>query len=90
MKRTLRSIYPILILIVSIVGAALVNEPSRVFAKNRLDLDDLEIKGELLNDDRLVILARERNELKNYVKFRTSFRPEMIEVLPSPAPGVRP
>lgn len=54
-------------------------------AKNRLDLDDLEIKGELLNDDRLVILARERNELKNYVKFRTNFRPEMVQGLPTPA-----
>ena len=59
-------------------------------AQKKLDLDDLEIKGELLNDDRLVILARERNELKNYVKFRTNFRTEMIEVIPSPAPGVKP
>lgn len=57
-----------------------------VLAKNKLDLEDLEIKGELLNDDRLNIIGRDRNELKNYVKFRTNYRTEMVEGLPTPAP----
>ncbi len=50
--------------------------------KRRLDLDDLMIKGEIHNDDRLMILARQKNELKNYVKFRTSFKEEILQELP--------
>jgi len=56
-------------------------------AKNRLDLDDIGIKGELHNDDRLVIISRERNEMKNFVHYRSEFRQEMTEVLPTPALG---
>jgi hypothetical protein len=52
--------------------------------KARIDLDDMMIKGELHNDDRLMILARQKNELKNYIKFRTSFREEMLQELPIP------
>lgn len=54
--------------------------------KARIDLDDMMIKGELHNDDRLMILARQKNELKNYIKFRTSFREEMLQELPIPRP----
>jgi hypothetical protein len=50
--------------------------------KRRLDLDDLMVKGEIHNDDRLMILARQKNEMKNYVKFRTSFKEEMLQELP--------
>lgn len=50
--------------------------------KNRMDLDDLMIKGELHNDDRLLILARQKNELKNYVKFRTNYREEITQQIP--------
>jgi hypothetical protein len=82
--------YPVIIFIAALLAALLFQEAGPVYAKNKLDLDDLEIKGDLLNDGRLVILARERNELKNYVKFRTNFRSEMAEALPSPAPGVSP
>ena len=56
--------------------------------RKRLDLGDLAIKGELYGDDRLNLLAREENELKNYVKFRTNYREEIIEELPEPRPGV--
>jgi hypothetical protein len=56
----------------------------QTFAKSRIDLDDMMIKGELHNDDRLMILTRQRLELKNYVKFRTSFRDEMLQELPTP------
>jgi len=50
--------------------------------KRRLDLDDLMVKGEIHNDDRLMILARQKNEMKNYVKFRTSFKEEILQELP--------
>ena len=57
-----------------------------VQAQKKMDLDDLSIKGELHNDDRLKIIAREKNRLKNYVKYRTDFKAEMIEGLPKPEP----
>jgi hypothetical protein len=50
--------------------------------KKRMDLDDLMIKGEIHNDDRLMILARQQNEMKNYVKFRTSYKEEILQELP--------
>jgi hypothetical protein len=52
--------------------------------RKRLDLDELMIKGQLLGDDRIVILSRQRNELKNYVKFRTSYKEEMLQELSLP------
>ncbi|MBX2994024.1 MAG: hypothetical protein KF681_04365 [Bdellovibrionaceae bacterium] len=50
--------------------------------KNRMDLDDLTIKGELHNDDRLLIISRQKNEMKNFVKFRTNYREEILQQLP--------
>ncbi|MCB0348372.1 MAG: hypothetical protein KDD37_06025 [Bdellovibrionales bacterium] len=55
-------------------------------SKKKLDLEDLSIKGELLNDGRLNILGRERVSLENYVKFRTNYRQVMVQALPTPAP----
>jgi hypothetical protein len=57
--------------------------------KAKIDLDDMMIKGELHNDDRLMILSRQKNELKNYVKFRTNFREEMLQELPNPKPKTK-
>ncbi|MBK8204863.1 MAG: hypothetical protein IPL83_03075 [Bdellovibrionales bacterium] len=54
-----------------------------------MDLDDVTIKGELHNDDRLKLLARQKNELKNYVKYRTNYRSEIVEDLPKPKPKVK-
>ncbi|MCB0367169.1 MAG: hypothetical protein H6624_04535 [Bdellovibrionaceae bacterium] len=54
----------------------------------KLDLDDITIKGELHNDDRLKMLARQKNELKNYVKYRTNYRKEIVEGIPKPRPKV--
>lgn len=54
--------------------------------KKKIDLDDLTITGELHNDDRLLILSRQKNELKNFVKLRTNYRDEIIQQLPTPAP----
>lgn len=48
----------------------------------KLDLDELMIKGELHNDDRILLLNRQRNDLKNIIKFRESFREEMLQQLP--------
>jgi len=67
----------------------LISSVSKAQVKNRVDLDDMMIKGELHNDDRLMILSRQKNELKNYVKFRTSFREEMLQELPVPKPKIK-
>jgi len=58
-------------------------------AQSKMDLEDVQIKGELHNDDRLRIMARERNRLKNFVKYRTNFRNEIVEGLPRPKPRVK-
>ena len=90
MKQFFATYYPFLIAILAILILVLqIFIPGTVQARNRLDLDDIAIKGELHNDNRLNILGRQRNELKNYVKFRTNFRSEIVEGLPTPAPGVR-
>ena len=54
------------------------------WAQNKMDLEDLDIKGELHNDDRLKIIARDRNKIKNYVKYRTNYRKEITGTLPRP------
>lgn len=56
--------------------------------QSKMDLDDITIKGELHNDDRLKMLARQKNELKNYVKYRTNYRKEIVEGIPKPRPKV--
>ena len=91
MVRTkLSKYYSILVILLGILILTIYfNSTPKAHAQSRLDLDDIEVKGELINDDRLVILSREKNELKNYVKFRTNFRPETIEELPQPNPGVK-
>ena len=63
--------------------------PTLGWAQKKLDLDDVSIKGELHNDDRLRISARERNNLKNYIKFRSNYRQEISEGLPTPVPQVK-
>lgn len=56
--------------------------PSYSFSQNRMDLGDIDIKGELHNDDRLRMISREPNSLRNHVKFRTNFRKEIVQNLP--------
>jgi hypothetical protein len=55
---------------------------SPALAQQRLNLDDLAIKGELHDDNRIRLIAREHNDLRNFVKFRTHYRSEIIEGLP--------
>lgn len=83
-------IYTLFVILVGfLILAIYFTQMSPARAQARLDLDDIDVKGELINDDRLVILSREKNELQNYVKFRTNFRSEVAEELPQPAPGVK-
>lgn len=49
---------------------------------NRVNLDDVQIQGELLSDDRLRLLARSRNSIADEIKIRSSFREEILESLP--------
>ena len=92
--KTLRSLNPVLLNIIFnflfIVGIFVVLLfGTESWAQKRVDLDELEIRGELYSDNRLVIVGRDRNELRNFVRFRTNYRKEIIEVLPVPAPGVK-
>lgn len=48
-------------------------------AQKRIDLDDLTIKGELINDGRLSIRAREPAAIEDRVKYRKSYKQEIIE-----------
>lgn len=54
--------------------------------RKRVDLDSMMIKGELHGDDRLMILARRKSELKNYIQFRKSYKKEILQELPVPKP----
>ena len=55
-------------------------------AQNRVDLDDLSIKGELLNDNRLRLSARDPHKMAERVTYRENFRPEIIDALEVPWP----
>lgn len=65
-----------------IVVTGFISSPALSQEKKRMDLDNIMIKGEIHNDDRLMILARQKNEMKNYVKFRTSYKEEILQELP--------
>lgn len=55
-------------------------------AQNRVDLDDLNIKGELLNDNRLRMSTRDPHKLADRVSYRTNFRKEITDGLEIPWP----
>ena len=57
-----------------------------LFAQSKMDLEDLNVKGELLGDNRIQMIKRQQNKLKNYVEFRTNFRKEIMEELEKPYP----
>lgn len=50
--------------------------------RSRVDLDDVTIQGELLSDDRLKLLSRSKNSIADEVRFRSSFKGEVLEHLP--------
>ena len=62
---------------------------SASFAQNRVDLDDLNIKGELLNDNRLRLSARDPHKMAERVTYRENFRPEIIDGLEIPWPEIK-
>ncbi len=52
--------------------------------KKNLNLEDISIKGELLNDTRMSLIKRKKEELKNRVKFRTQYREEILQEYETP------
>ena len=48
-------------------------------AQKKIDLDDLSVKGDLQNDSRLKMSAREASTMIDRVKYRTNYRPEILE-----------
>lgn len=78
MKKHLKSI-PILIL-VCCFSIILGNEAKA--QSKKLDLDDFDIKGEVHNDNQLSIMSRQKNELKNFIKYRKNYRQEILQQLP--------
>lgn len=50
-------------------------------AQNRVDLDDMNVKGELLNDNRLRLSNRDKHQIRDRVSYRTNFRPEITDGL---------
>lgn len=74
----------------SLVMLMLLTTSSLVFAQGapaaagstinkKLNLEDITVKGELLSDDRMNFVRRQREELKNRIKFRTNFRSEILQ-----------
>lgn len=52
--------------------------------KKNLNLEDISIKGELLNDTKMSLIKRKKEELKNRVKFRTQYREEILQEYVTP------
>lgn len=61
-----------------IISSSAIGQQDGVVNK-KLNLEDITVKGELLNEDRMNFVRRQREELKNRVKFRTNFRPEILQ-----------
>lgn len=68
-----------LILIASALALTSTASAQATSVNKKLNLDDIAIKGELLSDDRMNFVRRQREELKNRVKFRTNFRQEILQ-----------
>jgi hypothetical protein len=66
-----------------IVFFIVISFPIKVsLANKKIDLDDVSIKGELHNDQKLRLISRSRNNLKNHIKFRVNYRNRILEELP--------
>ena len=64
--------------VISVIAMALLC-PKIANAQARVDLDDLAVKGEILNDNRLRISTRESTRIQDRVKYRKNFRSEIID-----------
>lgn len=58
---------------------------SAAWSQNQVDLGDLNVKGELLNDNRLRVNSREPASIDDRVKYRKEYRREILESDSSPA-----
>lgn len=61
----------------AVIGFILVGEYA--FAQARVDLEDLDVKGELLKDNRMRMTSRESTRIQDRVRYRKNFRPEIID-----------
>jgi hypothetical protein len=52
------------------------------FKSSRVNLDDVEIKGENHNDGRVDLLRRDRSDISSIIQVRKDFRPEILQSLP--------
>ncbi len=59
--------------------ASLCAPGSMAYGQSRVDLEDLSVKGEILNDNRLRMSSREITRIQDRVKYRKNFRPEIID-----------
>lgn len=48
-------------------------------AQNKVDLEDMTIKGELVNDDRLRMSSRDSQSMKEKIGYRANFRKEIVD-----------
>ena len=67
----------ILILLTAFVWVA----PDIARSENRIDLEDLNIKGELLNDNRLRLSSRDQHQIRDRIAYRNDFRKEITDTL---------
>lgn len=67
-----------LVLLGAAIATGLCSESN---AQNRVDLDDLNIKGELLNDNRLRMSSRDQHKISDRVTYRDNFRKEITDGL---------
>jgi hypothetical protein len=56
-------------------------DSSTASAQSRVDLEDLDVKGELLNDNRLRMTARDSVDVGDRIHYRKDFRPEIVDGL---------
>jgi hypothetical protein len=68
-----------LMTLIALLSSAHLAQAQAPAVNKKLNLDDIAIKGELLSDDRMNFVRRQREELKNRVKFRTNFRQEILQ-----------
>ena len=70
----------------ALILALVLGSAPQAFAQNRVDLDDLTIKGELLNDNRLRMSSRDQHQITDRVSYRNNFRKEIVDGLEIPWP----
>ena len=74
-------IHAFLFMLFATLILAMVLAPSNARAQNRVDLDDLNVKGELLNDNRLRMSSRDQHQISDRVSYRNNFRKEITDGL---------